>query len=91
MSTKNNVLIGQSGGPTAVINSSLAGIIETAMSEPAMGSVFGRSYGIERFMNDEVINLGEKDPGLIRGRAPHQGRLSAPAATKCRKKISRLS
>ena len=42
----NNVIVGQSGGPTAVINSSLAGVYKTARSLGA-GKVYGMKYGIE--------------------------------------------
>ena len=41
----NNVIVGQSGGPTAVINSSLAGVYKTARSLVA-GKVYGMKYGI---------------------------------------------
>ena len=41
-----NVLVGQSGGPTAVINSSLAGVYETAKTCGAP-HVYGMQYGIE--------------------------------------------
>ena len=41
-----NVLVGQSGGPTAVINSSLAGVYETAKACGAP-HVYGMQYGIE--------------------------------------------
>lgn len=46
METIKNVLVGQSGGPTAVINASLAGVYETAR---AMGAehVYGMRYGIQ--------------------------------------------
>ena len=40
-----NVLVGQSGGPTAVINSSLAGVYETAKACGAP-HVYGMQYGI---------------------------------------------
>ena len=42
---KGNVLVGQSGGPTAVINSSLAGVVKTAM-ERGFNQVYGMRYGI---------------------------------------------
>ena len=40
---KGNVLVGQSGGPTAVINSSLAGVFKTAM-ERGYNKVYGMRY-----------------------------------------------
>ena len=44
---KGNAFIGQSGGPTSVINSSLAGIIETALASSGIGEVYGMQFGIE--------------------------------------------
>ena len=40
-----NIIIGQSGGPTAVINSSLAGVFKTAKDRGA-GKIYGMRYGI---------------------------------------------
>ncbi len=60
-----NAIIGQSGGPTSVINASLAGIIEAAGGQPAIGRTLGMRYGIEGFMRGEVIDLGAEDPATI--------------------------
>ena len=38
---KKNMIIGQSGGPTAVINSSLAGAISCAFAQEKIGTVYG--------------------------------------------------
>ncbi|MBO7690986.1 MAG: 6-phosphofructokinase, partial [Clostridia bacterium] len=51
-----NVIIGQSGGPTAVINSSLAGAIRAA-KDHGIKRVYGMHHGIEGFLNDDVIDL----------------------------------
>ena len=51
-----NVIIGQSGGPTAVINSSLAGAIRAA-KDHGIKKVYGMHHGIEGFLNDDVIDL----------------------------------
>jgi 6-phosphofructokinase 1 len=55
-----NVLIGQSGGPTSVINSSLAGVVDAALKSKAMGRVFGMRYGIEGVLNDHLVDLGSE-------------------------------
>jgi len=47
---KGNILIGQSGGPTSVINSSLAGVIDTAAGSGLAEGIYGMHYGIEGFM-----------------------------------------
>ncbi|MDR0870331.1 MAG: 6-phosphofructokinase [Planctomycetaceae bacterium] len=66
-----NAILGQSGGPTAVINSSLCGIIQEALKHSKAGGiitdVLGMRFGIEGFMNDEVINLGKQQPEIIEG------------------------
>ena len=49
-----NVIIGQSGGPTAVINSSLAGVYKAACSLGA-DKVYGMKYGIEGLLKEELI------------------------------------
>lgn len=54
---KRNMLIGQSGGPTAVINSSLAGAIEYAFNQNEIGTVYGMINGIQGLMEDNLINL----------------------------------
>ncbi len=55
---KGNVIVGQSGGPTAVINSSLAGGYKTALACGA-GKVYGMRYGIEGLLNEKYVDLSE--------------------------------
>ena len=55
---KGNVLVGQSGGPTAVINSSLAGVFKTAM-ERGYNKVYGMRYGIQGFMDEQYVDLSD--------------------------------
>ena len=55
---KGNVLVGQSGGPTAVINSSLAGVFKTAM-ERGYSKVYGMRYGIQGFMDEQYIDMSD--------------------------------
>ena len=55
-----NILVGQSGGPTSVINASLYGVIKEALDTPdKVDIVYGMINGIEGFLNDRVINLSE--------------------------------
>ena len=53
-----NVIVGQSGGPTAVINASLAGVYEAAK---AMGApkVYGMRYGVQGLLAGKTVDLGE--------------------------------
>jgi ATP-dependent phosphofructokinase / diphosphate-dependent phosphofructokinase len=65
--TKGNALIGQSGGPTSVINSSLAGVIETALSSAFIKDIYGMHFGIEGFMNEWLYDLGKQPHKIIEG------------------------
>src|SRR5688572_19793029 len=62
-----NVLIGQSGGPTSVINSSLAGVVDAAMRSKRVGRVFGMRFGIEGVLNDYLVDLGSESRDVLRG------------------------
>ena len=64
---RGNAVIGQSGGPTAVINSSLAGVIEAAGESPGITGIYGMQYGIEGFMKEWLIDLGRQPDGVIKG------------------------
>ncbi len=55
---KRNVIVGQSGGPTAAINSSLAGVYRTAR-ERGYRKVYGMIHGIQGFMEGRYIDLSE--------------------------------
>jgi len=62
-----NAIIGQSGGPTSVINASLCGIIQQCLAEKAVAKTLGMRFGIEGFMQDEVIDLGGQPRAVIEG------------------------
>ena len=53
-----NVIVGQSGGPTAVINSSLAGVFKTARDKGAK-KIYGMKNGIEGLLDERYIDLSE--------------------------------
>ena len=55
-----NVIVGQSGGPTAVINASLYGVIREALKSEEVGHVYGMINGIEGFLQDKYMDLGER-------------------------------
>ncbi len=55
---KGNVIVGQSGGPTAVINSSLAGVYKTAIDRGA-NKVYGMLHGIQGLLEERVVDLSE--------------------------------
>ena len=56
MAKKRNIIVGQSGGPTAVINSSLAGVYKTA-KERGFHKVYGMLHGIEGFLDEMYVDL----------------------------------
>ena len=58
---KGNAIAGQSGGPTSVINSSLAGIVKAAKDVGEITGVFGMRWGIEGFMAGDIVDLGAED------------------------------
>ncbi len=54
-----NAVVGQSGGPTAAINSSLAGVISGLLDCDAVKTVYGMKNGIEGFLKEDLVNLSE--------------------------------
>lgn len=57
MIIKGNILVGQSGGPTAVINSSLAGVLN-AGRELGAEKIYAMENGIEGLLSEKIIDLG---------------------------------
>lgn len=53
---KRNVIVGQSGGPTAAINSSLAGVYRTAIDRGA-NKVYGMLHGVQGLLNEQYLDL----------------------------------
>ena len=61
---KKNLIVGQSGGPTAVINSSLYGVVSEGLSHPdTIEHVYGMVNGIEGFLNNCILDFEEALPG----------------------------
>lgn len=61
---RGNVIVGQSGGPTAVINSSLYGVVSEGIAHSdEIGEVYGMVNGIEGFLEDRILNFREALPG----------------------------
>jgi 6-phosphofructokinase len=55
---KANAVVGQSGGPTAVINASLVGVIEEAKKHPEIQTIYGAVHAVAGMVKDEFIDLG---------------------------------
>ena len=59
---KKNIIVGQSGGPTAVINGSLYGVVSEGLKQTeSMGHVYGMINGIEGFLHDHYMDIGALD------------------------------
>jgi 6-phosphofructokinase 1 len=64
---KGNAIIGQFGGPTSVINSSLCGLIQEGLKSKKVEKILGMRFGIQGFMQDEIFDLGKEDFQVIEG------------------------
>ena len=59
---KGACIIGQSGGPTSVINASAYGAIRTALDSPVITKVLGAAHGIKGILDDHLYDMGLEDP-----------------------------
>ncbi len=59
---KGACIIGQSGGPTSVINASAYGVIRTALDNPNITNVYGAEHGIVGVLNDRLFDMSKEDP-----------------------------
>ena len=55
-------VIGQSGGPSSVINSSAYGVIRTALDTPEITAVYGMAHGIKGILSDTLYDMSKEDP-----------------------------
>src|SRR5438067_7614574 len=63
---KGNALVGQSGGPTAVINASLVGVIDGYRKVKQIGRVLGMRFGIEGVLGDFLLDLSAETPANLK-------------------------
>src|SRR6056297_2538785 len=80
---KGNCLIAQSGGPTAVINASVYGVIEEARHHSEIEGIYAAHNGILGVLNEKIFDVGAEDSQTIKGL------LTTPAAAlgSCRYKV----
>lgn len=78
-----NLLVAQSGGPTAVINASVAGVIQEAGKNGCIEEIYGGLNGILGILNEELIDLNDEKARAIEGLKYTPG----PALGTCRYKI----
>ena len=58
---KGAAIIGQSGGPTSVINASAAGVFIAALNQPNITRVYGACHGIKGILNEEFYDINQED------------------------------
>ena len=58
-------IIGQSGGPTAVINASAQGVIQTALKSDCITRVLGAAHGIKGVLEDKLYDMSQEDPAEL--------------------------
>ena len=63
---KGACIIGQSGGPTSVINASAYGVIDTALKSGVITQVLGAEHGIKGVLNDRLFDMGLEDAEELR-------------------------
>lgn len=62
--SRKNLIVGQSGGPTTVINSSLYGVVSEGRRHPeTIDRIYGMINGIEGFLNNTILDFSEALPG----------------------------
>jgi ATP-dependent phosphofructokinase / diphosphate-dependent phosphofructokinase len=80
-----NCLIGQSGGPTAVINASVAGIVSEALNHSCIEEVYGALNGVAGILNEDLVDLAAESQQAIRGLRTTPG----AALGSCRAKLKK--
>lgn len=85
---RGNAVIGQSGGPTCVINQSLVGVIEEAHKSPIIENLYGALHGVQGIMDENFIELLKENQATLDrvARTPSAGLGSVrkkPTADEC--------
>ena len=62
---KGTCIIGQSGGPTAVINASAQGVIQAALTNENITRVLGAAHGIKGVLDDKLFDMSQEDPAEL--------------------------
>ncbi len=80
-----NCLIGQSGGPTAVINASVAGVVAEALNHSSIEEIYGSLNGVLGLLNEDFVDLAAESQQAIRGLRSTPG----AALGTCRSKLKK--
>ncbi len=81
--THGNLIIGQSGGATAVINASLVGAVEAALADRRIDGIYGMHYGIQGLLTEDILDL-RREPAH---RWPKIAQTPSAALGTCRYKL----
>jgi len=60
-----NLLVAQSGGCTAVINSSLVGVVDEALGQPRVAGIYGARFGARGLLEESFVDLGRQDRATL--------------------------
>ena len=80
---RGNLAVGQSGGPTAVINATLVGVLHEAGKHAAIENIYGLRHGVEGLLKEDLMDLGGVSEELLE-RIKHT---PAAALGSCRRKL----
>ncbi len=85
---KGNAIVGQSGGPTAAINATLAGVIKGAFAADEIDIIYGAHNGVEGMLEGRITNLNE----VLKTEQDFKLLASTPAAAlgSCRRKLPKM-
>ncbi len=64
---RGNLVVGQSGGPTAVVNASLAGVVREALQHDVITGIYGMRHGIEGLIHEDLVDLRRESPEALTG------------------------
>lgn len=81
-----NLLVAQSGGPTVVLNSTLAGVVNEALNHDCIGEIYGAACGLRGILAGNFVDLAEESQQVIRGLRHTPG--AALGSCRCRIKES---
>jgi ATP-dependent phosphofructokinase / diphosphate-dependent phosphofructokinase len=81
--SRGNLIIGQSGGATAVINASLVGVVEAALADKRVDGIYGMLHGIEGLLKEDIIDLRQQSASLW----PQLRHTPSAALGSCRYKL----
>ena len=82
---RGNAVVGQSGGPTAAINATLAGVISGAIKSDIIEKIYGMKNGIDGLLREDLIELNE----IFSDKSKIKMLMTTPAAAlgSCRRKL----